>query len=231
MYAFETDLDTPTIRNVKYAQRKFRYKPPRWIFFTFKSLKPMCSDDVSRDARYWTPSLEAWEPENILALPFTRCEKIARLADYRVPNVYSRCKIIQWFSNIYDPQQRLIGSHSRLFCGNLYGLRFPHIFAANRAKDAFLRDAGKDNAQRNRQNSRTNTRTSFHRFWIPGCPSVLEFVRGGTSSDEGLSSIPSMVDHELNLDWYLPRCSPCEGTYIPIVLLCLVWIECGITDW
>jgi len=94
-------------------------------------------------------SLEAWESENTLALPFTRCEKITRLADYRVPDVYSRCKIIRWFfSNAYDPQCRLIGSHSRLFSGNLYGLRFLHIFASNCAKDAFLRGADKDNTQR-----------------------------------------------------------------------------------
>lgn len=75
-------------------------------------------------------------------LPFTRCEKIARLADYRVPDVYSRCKIIRrFFSGAYDPQRRLIGSHGRLFCSNLRGSRFPHIFAGNRAKDAFLRGA------------------------------------------------------------------------------------------
>jgi len=213
------------------------FESPR-IFSAFKSLKPMRSNrnNVSRDEGCWTLSLEAWESENTLVLPFTRCEKITRLADYRVSDVYSRCKIIRWFfSNAYDPQCRLIGSHSRLFCSNLYGLRFLRIFASNCAKDAFLRDADKDNTQRNVQNSRMNTRVSFHRFWIPGCPSVLEFVRGGTSSDEGSPLIPLTVDHDLDSLRIDVRCSITssifhyESIFVDHTLVS-AWIERGVTD-
>jgi len=161
--------------------------------------------------------LRIWKHTRVAIYTMRENYTSRRLSDYRVPDVYSRCKIIRWFfSNAYDPQCRLIGSHSRLFCGNLYGLCFLRIFASNCAKDAFLRGADKDNTQRNVQNSRMNTRVSFHRFWIPGCPSVLEFVRGGTSSDGGPPLIPLTVDHDLDFLRIDVRC------YLPLLLRCSI---------